>query len=56
MGSGGQTTTVLSVDEEPPQREVMLQKSNGRRTVPQIFIGGKHIGGADDLEKYLAGK
>lgn len=29
---------------------------SGRSTVPQIFIGGKHIGGADDLEKYFAGK
>ena len=23
-------------------------------TVPQVFIGGKHIGGADDLEKYFS--
>jgi glutaredoxin 3 len=27
----------------------MLNKSNGRRTVPQIFIGDRHIGGFDDL-------
>ena len=27
----------------------MLAKSNGRRTIPQIFIGDKHIGGCDDL-------
>jgi glutaredoxin 3 len=27
----------------------MLAKSNGKRTIPQIFIGGKHIGGCDDL-------
>ena len=27
----------------------MLSKSNGMRTVPQIFIGDKHIGGCDDL-------
>jgi len=26
----------------------------GRGTVPQVFIGGQHIGGADDLEKYFA--
>ena len=30
-------------------REVMIAKSGGRRTVPQIFIGEKHIGGCDDL-------
>jgi glutaredoxin 3 len=27
----------------------MLQRANGRSTVPQIFIDGKHIGGCDDL-------
>lgn len=27
----------------------MLQKSGGMRTVPQIFIDGRHIGGCDDL-------
>ncbi len=30
-------------------REAMIAKSGGRRTVPQIFIGEKHIGGCDDL-------
>lgn len=30
-------------------REALLQKSNGMRTVPQIFIGGQHIGGCDNL-------
>jgi glutaredoxin 3 len=38
----------IKVDEDPSQREVMVQKS-GRRTVPQIFIGGRHVGGYDDL-------
>ena len=27
----------------------MMQKSGGKRTIPQIFIGGQHIGGCDDL-------
>ncbi len=31
-----------------------LQAVTGRATVPQVFIDGKHIGGADDLEKYFA--
>ncbi len=38
----------IKVDENPGQREIMVQKS-GRRTVPQIFIGERHIGGYDDL-------
>ena len=27
----------------------MMEKSNGKRTIPQIFIGSQHIGGCDDL-------
>jgi glutaredoxin 3 len=30
-------------------RDEMIQRSNGRTTVPQIFIDGRHIGGCDDL-------
>jgi glutaredoxin len=32
-----------------------LKAVTGRDTVPQVFIGGKHIGGSDDLEAYLQG-
>ncbi|HET8612106.1 MAG TPA: glutaredoxin 3 [Sphingomonas sp.] len=32
-----------------PKRAEMLERSNGGRTVPQIFIDGRHIGGSDDL-------
>ena len=32
-----------------PQRDTMIQRANGRTTVPQIFIDGRHIGGSDDL-------
>lgn len=39
----------IKVDEVAGEREVMLQKSGGRRTVPQIFIGERHVGGYDDL-------
>ena len=31
------------------KRVEMIQRANGRTTVPQIFIGGRHIGGSDDL-------
>jgi len=39
----------VKIDEEPGERELMLQKSGGRRTVPQIFIGERHVGGFDEL-------
>ncbi|MES2290450.1 MAG: glutaredoxin 3 [Pseudomonadota bacterium] len=32
-----------------PKRAEMLQRANGRSTVPQIFIGETHVGGSDDL-------
>ncbi len=32
-----------------PKRTEMLARANGGTTVPQIFIGGKHVGGSDDL-------
>ena len=38
----------IRVDLEPDRRAEMQQKS-GRRTVPQIWIGERHIGGCDDL-------
>ena len=31
------------------KREEMMQRANGRHTVPQIFIGAHHVGGCDDL-------
>ena len=38
----------IRVDLDPEQRVLMMQKT-GRRTVPQIYIGDKHVGGFDDL-------
>jgi glutaredoxin 3 len=38
----------VRVDLEPARRAEMAKKS-GRRTVPQIWIGERHIGGCDDL-------
>ena len=34
---------------DPDLRASMVQKANGRRTVPQIFIGDTHVGGYDDM-------
>ena len=39
----------IKIDEDPGERELMLQKTGGRRTVPQIFIGERHVGGYDEL-------
>jgi glutaredoxin 3 len=44
----GATVEKIRVDLEPARRAEMTQKS-GRRTVPQIWIGGFHVGGCDDL-------
>jgi glutaredoxin 3 len=38
----------ISLEEHPERRAEMIHRS-GRHTVPQIFIGERHIGGADDL-------
>ena len=32
-----------------PKRGEMIERANGRTTVPQVFIDGQHIGGSDDL-------
>ncbi len=39
----------IRVDEDPAERQTMLARSRGQRTVPQIFIGDRHVGGFDDL-------
>lgn len=46
---GVKVTREIDISKEPGSREEMLEKSGGRRTVPQIFIGSKHVGGFDDL-------
>jgi glutaredoxin 3 len=40
--------TEINVDAEPGLRQQMMEKTK-RRTVPQIYIGERHIGGFDDL-------
>ncbi|HEY4199090.1 MAG TPA: glutaredoxin 3 [Devosiaceae bacterium] len=34
---------------DPDDRAAMTQRANGRRTVPQIFVGETHVGGYDDM-------
>jgi len=38
----------IRIDTDPTQREAMIERT-GQRTVPQIFIGDRHIGDCDDL-------
>ena len=45
----GAEWTEVDVEAEPARRAEMLARSGGRRSVPQIFIGERHVGGADDL-------
>ncbi|MSO13854.1 glutaredoxin 3 [Candidatus Aquarickettsia rohweri] len=42
----------INISENPELLEEMLEKSQGMKTMPQIFIDEKHIGGCDDLYKY----
>jgi len=44
----GASVDKVRVDLEPERRAEMVKKS-GRYTVPQIWIGGRHVGGCDDL-------
>jgi glutaredoxin 3 len=45
----GVTYREIDVSRDPELRAAMTQRANGRRTVPQIFIGTVHVGGSDDL-------
>ena len=40
--------TKIRVDLDPARRQEMMART-GRRTVPQIYVGDKHVGGFDDL-------
>lgn len=39
----------IDIGAKPEARSAMLAKSRGRTTVPQIFVGERHVGGCDDL-------
>ena len=41
--------TLIDISKDDSLREEMVEKSGGRRTVPQIFLKGTHIGGFDEL-------
>jgi glutaredoxin 3 len=47
-GIAGSDIDIVRVDEEPARRAEMRARS-GRHTVPQIWIGDRHVGGCDEL-------
>jgi len=49
LESKGVSFMEISVDFAPADKQAMVQRAGGRTTVPQIFIGERHIGGCDDL-------
>jgi glutaredoxin 3 len=44
----GVAWTEIDIEAEPARRAEMIERS-GRRSVPQIFIGTRHVGGSDEL-------
>lgn len=49
LTSKGISFAEISLTQQPEKLAEMVQRANGGRTVPQIFIGETHVGGCDDL-------
>ncbi|WP_262271998.1 glutaredoxin 3 [Microvirga yunnanensis] len=49
LGEKGVAFTEIDIEKKPEARAEMIQRASGRSTVPQIFIGERHVGGCDDL-------
>ena len=49
LSEKGVDFTEIDIEKKPEARAEMIRKAKGRSTVPQIFIGEKHVGGCDDL-------
>jgi glutaredoxin 3 len=49
LGKKGVQYDEIDISMVPGAREEMLRRANGKRTVPQIFIGATHVGGSDEL-------
>ena len=49
LQSKGVDLEEIDVESVSGARAEMIRRSGGRRTVPQIFIGDRHVGGSDDL-------
>lgn len=49
LDSKGVDYAEVNVLQQPQRRSEMMDRANGRHTVPQIFIGATHVGGYDEL-------
>ncbi len=49
LNQKGVEFTEIDVMQNPDRKPEMIQRANGGRTVPQIFVGETHVGGCDDL-------
>ena len=49
LGQKGVDFKETDVSRDPALRQDMTRRAGGSRTVPQIFIGGQHVGGSDEL-------
>jgi glutaredoxin 3 len=49
LSAKGVSFAEVNISAQPEKRAEMIQRAKGGSTVPQIFIGGKHVGGCDDL-------
>lgn len=49
LNGKGVSFSEIDISADPALRQEMMQRANGRRTVPQIFVGQTHVGGYDDL-------
>lgn len=49
LAKKGASYSEIDVSRDAAQRVTMTKRANGGRTVPQIFIGGAHVGGSDEL-------
>jgi len=50
LAQKGVEFTEIDISGNPELRREMIQKANGRTTVPQIWIGATHVGGFDDID------
>lgn len=51
LDNKGAEYTEHDITDDDAARAELVEKSGGQKTVPQIFIGGKHYGGFDDINK-----
>ncbi len=49
LAQKGVAFTEIDIETEAGARQEMIQRAGGRTSVPQIFIGERHVGGCDDL-------